>query len=637
MNTGLTLTARQIKITHLIRLSGKTHAQTLAQQLNVSARTVATEIDIIAHAVPQLGLTLVRRPNDGIYFEGPMTALDQLEQQLPAPLLAASRQRQRLIVSWLLLQTDPITIQALADQLFVSKSTVNNDLRLLRPRLSSVGLSFERSQAGLLISGPALTRFNLAIEQMTALTKRATGLSLVVSKQQLAYRYQLPTVLKWLFQPTTVTAVEQVLNQFLNTVTLTLMTDQLQLLGLTLLISQQYPPRFMPATSVEHERTATTKTLLALAEPTLALPIATPFICQLDMQLRVIKQQQLTALSTPPTGELLITVVRELMQDQPGDAILINELAHFLTWQQLKRRPATHSYAQEIKSQFPVAFDQAVNFSVALADRLQIQLCPAAITEVTLYFEAYLERQTNVELLTAVLVCGQGPSYGQLLLQRIHHYFYNQISIIKVISDTTTQTLPANADIIISTIPIKHSPQPLFTMSPLLTPGEITNLQNFIAHQTINRQINLLTQLLSPDSITIDNTVKTRHDALELLSQRLVAADLVDDQYPAAVKTREKLASTALGWVAIPHAAAEHVRHSGIEILISANGIKWDAQTKVHLVLLLAIQTQDQYRARELYHFVNQLVARPQLIQSLTKTQSSAEVLAVLQQLQTNR
>jgi mannitol/fructose-specific phosphotransferase system IIA component len=98
--------------------------------------------------------------------------------------------------------------------------------------------------------------------------------------------------------------------------------------------------------------------------------------------------------------------------------------------------------------------------------------------------------------------------------------------------------------------------------------------------------------ILSKDRISLQASASDKADAIRKAGQLLVTSGCVLPEYIDGMLTREQSMSTSLGnGVAIPHGVYEnrdHILQTGISVLQLADGVDWDEEEKVYLVIGIA-------------------------------------------------
>ena len=103
--------------------------------------------------------------------------------------------------------------------------------------------------------------------------------------------------------------------------------------------------------------------------------------------------------------------------------------------------------------------------------------------------------------------------------------------------------------------------------------------------------------ILSKERISLQASVADKADAIRKAGELLVASGCVMPEYIDGMLTREQSMSTSLGnGVAIPHGVYEnrdHILHTGISVLQLKDGVDWDDDEKVYMIIGIAASADE--------------------------------------------
>lgn len=290
-------------------------------------------------------------------------------------------------------------------------------------------------------------------------------------------------------------------------------------------------------------------------------------------------------------------------------------------------------YTDEIRRNFPQAFDQAVMLKKVIQDGYHVALNDDETAYIALHFESFLERHIGDHRLTAVVVCSSGIGTSQLLAQRLEHAFDRSLRITRVVSLSELVDAPLSEDLVISTIPISDLSKPVVVVSPLFVKADVHVLDREISElmkQSDGR--NPFFSLIHRDLIFLDRTADDYRQVIAAIGDELARRDLVTDrdQVIQAAAKREQLASTALGKVALPHVAPELIRRPFIAVWVNPERINWIHSEPVQLVFFLGLNRSVQPHMREIYTVLNRLIDDQALIHRIITARSISEIVALL-------
>ncbi len=147
----MTLTTRQYKLL-LALMDSEDYVviSDLAENLNLSTRTVQRELSAISDFLEENGCRIEKKAGTGIRFLGSQEIREKLREHYAAPAalrpVYSQTERVAAILTMLLRETDPRKIAAFSGKLGVSEATIGNDLNICEPWLAQSGIRLYRKQ-----------------------------------------------------------------------------------------------------------------------------------------------------------------------------------------------------------------------------------------------------------------------------------------------------------------------------------------------------------------------------------------------------------------------------------------------------------------------------------------------------------
>lgn len=577
---------------------------------------------------------LVRKPNDGIYFTGDVATLANHLEKKANDRPQSKEERCHCILAKLLLGSASITIQQLSNTLYVSRSTVENDLKKVKQKLAQFGLQLAITHTGLSLIGSEHQKRQATVELISQYWGKRTEAKEL--NGQLVRHVQLPDNLNQLFEPALIKNILTALTELIEKSTLSFTDYEFQSLAIHLM---------MPAPTGGSNG---------------AQPVVTPFIAETQLLVQILERRFELTIPDFEQGYLnrhLITVQSkdtsvqtiqtELRQSVGLPQLLRQQLAQLAVDEELIQGLAVHlssalrrlamglsinnPYTDEIRQNFPQAFDQAVLLKPVLENQYQIQMNEDELAFISLHFEAFFERHSEDARLSVVVVCSSGIGTSQLLGQRLAKTFAQELRITRIIALGELLATPIKESLVISTIAIKGLSVPVIEVSPLLNRHDIGIIRQMITEQPT--PTNHLVALLQPELTIGTQEQLTDQGAIELICQRLIDQGYAKPTVVQAALAREALASTALGRVALPHADSQLITKPAIGLLIAPQSINWQHNDKVQLVFFMALNETVHGQMRAIYHDLDQLIETPRLLKQVAQASNGTAALAILAQL----
>jgi lichenan operon transcriptional antiterminator len=266
---------------------------------------------------------------------------------------------------------------------------------------------------------------------------------------------------------------------------------------------------------------------------------------------------------------------------------------------------------QNIKVSCPTVYDIAIYISLELMEKYNIQIIEDEVTFLALHIGSEIERQkTNEEKIKCLLLCPEymnmnAQIYNQLLLE-----FSHQIDIIKTIT-TVDELAMYDFDMCITTIPVAiKMPNEVILVSPFMQQQDKNKIYDTIGKVNHYRKSQILkhnfSDFFNASLFVTDTSINNKDEIIHILADKMLEMHYVDETFEEKVHIRENAASTAFDQIAIPHAMKMEALKTSIGVCISKKGIRWNNRT-VHIVLLLAINKADKRIFHDLYEILVEL------------------------------
>lgn len=252
--------------------------------------------------------------------------------------------------------------------------------------------------------------------------------------------------------------------------------------------------------------------------------------------------------------------------------------------------------ADEFQSNCPFIFEIAVYISSIINKKYNLFINKDEIAYIAFHIGNSIEIQrNNQKKISATIFCPNYYDIADTLTQNINNYFSNDLIINNVF---TTEIEIQNTEMIISTQKFNHLIDvPVVYISPFFNKEtkdkiskQIKNIQNQKNKKVFEEQA---IKLVNEDLFEVNSKIKNKTECIDYLAKKLIDKGFVATNYKDKIIEREQLASTAFGNFAIPHTMVMNAKHTGLNILISKQGIEWGA-SKVQLVIMMFFKNDDR-------------------------------------------
>lgn len=253
-----------------------------------------------------------------------------------------------------------------------------------------------------------------------------------------------------------------------------------------------------------------------------------------------------------------------------------------------------------IKNNYSNIFSACLNSCKEIEDSFNIKLNEDEIGYLTIHFGAAIER-LNLEnpKLRVLIICTTGLASSQLLTYKIKNRFSNKISIIGTTQYYNLSEYNVNDyDLIISTIAFNNkTSKPHIVISDIFDENSFTELNKYL-EKFDNEEKSIY---LNPDDIHLNIDFKNKEELIKYLCFELNIDECEKNILYESILEREKISDTDYGkMVAIPHPIKPITEKTFISLGIPKNGINW-GKNDVRIIILLSIGKNESRNLEDLY------------------------------------
>ena len=251
--------------------------------------------------------------------------------------------------------------------------------------------------------------------------------------------------------------------------------------------------------------------------------------------------------------------------------------------------------AGEIKLKYPFPFELGKIAKKTIEKNLNMEISEDEIGNIALHIGGALERidkRDEKKVYKTIIVCTSGVGTSMLIKSKLENIFKGKLEIIKVIPSYLIDYINVlDIDFVISTVEVNLENINVIKVSPMLTDKEIKLIEKYI--ETENVYIDLdIQNLFSSELFFKDIKAETRSQVIDIMSKKLVEKGYIDDTMRQSYFERETIATTEIGnMVAIPHGAKGEVYENKVAIGILKEPISWEVG-KVRLIIMLALDKE---------------------------------------------
>lgn len=594
-------------------------AEALSKAMACSAKTARIRLHDLDDCLKKHGAALYSKAHYGYRLDvTDRTAYQQWQNAQPAAACAipqTAEARFFYLCTFLLKQDGYIKLEDLADQLYVSRATLSNDLRQVRALFEKYQLSLvQKPNYGIRLE--SADEFNvrrclrdLYFQQtdFAPQNDRYRTLGKVIWDELNLWKVRLSEIAFDNFVHDVEVALRRVETghtvSFAEPVPLTLRPKEQQFVqSLLQKLSHQYGITFCP-----DEVTYISLHLAGKKNSGLNNDGTGNFVIREDIDQLVLNM--LDSVESTMSIPLKDNLELRMMLNQHMAALDIRLRYHI---------PLANPQRDEIRSQYLMAYTVAVQASTVLTQRYQREIPDDEIAYLAIIFALALEKQrqgTASEKLNILIVCGSGKSSARLLEQKYLQEFGHYIGKLSICDRSGLESADfQQVDYIFTTIPIDCPvPKPILQIGMFL---EHTDREN--VHRILRRgRKGYLSVYYTPQRFFAQDLGSTPEQILKNLCTLACHLDGLPHDLFQSVMERERLVATDFGArVAIPHPMRPTQQTTRVYVAVLPKPVFWSRQ-EVQVIIMSIVGLQEDHQLQKFYRATTDLISDPSAVQAL--------------------
>ena len=598
---------RILKIFLLLSLQdGYVSAQELAAPLNISLRTLRElirenkddiERESCAKLIYKNNFGYALEVHDATHFHAYLEQAHQALQERQYALPDTAEGRVEWIIRQLLVIKSPVRIEDLAEHLYVSRSTLVQDLKVVRQKLEEYGLELDtKPKGGLVLCGSEKSIHNCISDYFFYDYFYESHVFGQMPLGSFTRRYQ--------------SVVEDVVKEVLHRNQYRMTDVGMHNLVIHILISlfREVNGTYKKTMSSSVRQEDHPLEFAMCKEIAVEIERRTGFVVPVEnydyMVIHMLGTRVFEAgderLITAETINLVRHILNAILDAYGIDFFADIELFTMLCthiepmMERLKnevkmRNPLLHG----IKQDNPVGYDLAAFSANLIAKEYHVPVDENEIGYLALHFSLALERRKQMDRKNVLVVCASGVGISKMMKYRLQQLFGERIDRLDSAGVADLENMNLDAfDLIISTVPLS-----------LKTKGRVVVVQYNLSIDDQREVDHALLQDETLESVIyrvfdkdlyfmqLDETFDMR--VIHVLCKKLKEKINVPDTFEAHVIAREKLSSTVIGnGIALPHPDILMLEESRVVVAHLKNPVQWGKE-KVSWVFLLAIGKQE--------------------------------------------
>ncbi len=654
------MNARQKKLLKiLINEDDYISVDQLMDQLAVSKRTVHNDLCKVEDFLSDYHIELKRKSKHGVKIEASVSKKESLLYYLDIHKeetdILSTKIRRMKIYSRLLSNNEGTSLNKLADEFMVSKTSIVSDLDIIEKQVQKFNLSLIKDRKGTRIEGDEID-IRHALSQLASdfvqLEFEEDQIEPKVSRLDLSTYYRL----KNLFNIDAIEKIEKIISeaeQRLGYVINDLSYVNLITHLLILIKRVDNDTLYTKETAKQIYQAEVIDKTMAIANY-IAVAIAKEFDIELpEGEVQYIHQYLVC--SGIQSDFMHLNIENHLLDIKEEHIELVNQLIEFVSVaihcplqedKELKISLMTHivpllqrikyhvkldnPLINEIKVQYSAMYS-IITLAVEMIDNQTLHnLSQDEIGFLTIHFQAAVER--SMQQKNVIIVCPEGIGFSRLIAHRIER-FISSIVIKDIVSLNQLQQIDLKEiDFVISTVPIKECAKPVVLVSSFLSEMDIRGINNFLVdHVSEQKQYyQHLGKIIDETVVHVQLDFDNKDDVLSYLCDELHKHHYVSENYKESVFRREKIMATDLGNnIAIPHGSEKEIIKSKIVIATLKQPILWN-QHQVQIIFMIAMNMKEPQVTKNTLKDLYAVMDNKQAMQVLLEAKDAKDVIEYL-------
>lgn len=282
----------------------------------------------------------------------------------------------------------------------------------------------------------------------------------------------------------------------------------------------------------------------------------------------------------------------------------------------------------QVKRTYPDSFNYALDLANTLENNLDIKINSNEVGYIAIHFATAIERAKQKTSYKAIIVCNTGMGTSELIRIKLRRYF-PQIEVIGCYQVHYLDYINLDEiDFIISTINIENQEikdKDFIQVSHVLNDIDIQNIEDKLNKIYLQ---SYLTSLFNINIFYKDLEIKDKKQLLEFICSDMVDKNHISIEDKETILNREKLSSTEISdLVAVPHCISVKNKNA-IAICTLKDAINW-GNTSVKLVFVACLDS-DKKENKHVFPFIHSKTRKGNIVNSLCECSSLNDFIEIL-------
>ena len=628
----------------LMGAEGSLTSEYLAKVNQVTSRTVRNDIKELDGLLSEYGASIKSIRGTGYelniqddqLFRKLLQEFADKDLQTQGGIPSLPKERVQYLIRRLLLVEGYLKLEELADELFISKSTIQNDILDVKKILKEYGITLEkRPNYGLKLKGDEL-KLRFCMSQYI-FSKRETQSDMmnacvtILPKEEII---EIRAIILEQIKQHEVALSDIALNNLVIHIAIACRRIR----------NENYVSIYPQELSeiLKQREYEVAKNIVGKVEEALEVVFPQTEIAYIAIHLlgtRMVEhasigEKEMQNLIDGDIYKLTTTILQSIENELKLGISHDKELIMGIS---LHLKPAINRYRykmnlrnpmlDDIKTNYPVAFEAGILAGMVLKEELGIDIHENEIGYLALHIGGAIERKKmSNQKKRCMIVCVSGVGSAKLLQYRLQSKFGSKLEIVGTSEYYKLSQIPTHGiDFIISTIPISEVLSiPVIEVNTILGQEDLQKIQEIIIEDT-ERSF----EYTKEELVFLNKKFETKEEVLYFLGEQLKSLGYIKTGFIDSVLEREAISPTAFGnLVAIPHPIAPQTDSTFWAICTLQKPIQWEDK-RVQFVCLLSVRKNSTEDLQNMYKLLANVIEDSNMIQQLLKCKTYKEFLSI--------
>ena len=632
---------RQKKIIEYLKNNSENvSTKDISDKFNVSRRTVFSDLNFIEQYLKNTAYELIRNDGKGLSI----IKSDECSIRF-LNVNDLFKNNRKLLILKLVLFEGNYNIDSLADYLYISNSTLVNDINFINEFL----LNGEKDQLIIKENVVCLSENNYNSKRIYVKFNELiyNDITQSVIQQELIYNYYYD-ILKQIYSTELVDTVKETLYEFLKENYETIAEYYLDNIISNLIVLIYNKLRNDEAVSYIDSHLESDIVPTEIDE--VIQKIETKFDIKFNQREILFIVDLLKGNKFVPTIygnydniiKIFINQLSEILDvNLNNDKVLFGQLSkHFppLMYRLSNDIQINNPFIFDIKREYLTLFNAVWMVVMYNQEEFKHSINDNEIGLLTIYIQSALDR--NKVSKKIVLINTTKMMNSDFISSRVKSVLPNTyIDIIE--EDDRNFILNNNFDLIITTNDNKYNAAPTVNISPIVSDTDLMNISKKFtqtifrnnSYRNINTEndINYIVCKYFRKELTyLNQKLKSKSEVFDFANKVLVEKDIVDNSYIDSVLAREFQGSTEVNnLVATPHGNPNYVKKNCVLTIANDEAMNW-SEDKVQLIFLISVTKNDMKDLKDLFNFIYGISNDKKVISDILNTSTFEEFISIL-------